>query len=46
VEANLLSEAMGWPREPDRAERVAAGLVADGLAEQVGEQYTLPTGGS
>lgn len=46
VEANLLSEAMGWPREPDRAERVAAGLVADGLAERVGEQYTLPTGGS
>jgi hypothetical protein len=24
--------AMGWPDDPDRARRVAAGLVADGLA--------------
>jgi A/G-specific adenine glycosylase len=27
-----LAEAAGWPDDPDRAQRVASGLVADGLA--------------
>ena len=32
LDAPVLAEVMGWPDEPDRAERVAASLVADGLA--------------
>lgn len=32
VSSAALAEAMGWPDDPDRAGRVAAGVVADGLA--------------
>jgi len=38
-----LAEAAGWPDDPDRAARVAAGLVSDGLAVQVGHVLHLPT---
>lgn len=37
-----LAAAAGWPAEPDRADRVAAGLVGDGLAVVVGEVLRLP----
>lgn len=37
-----LPEVMGWPDDPDRAERVAAGLVSDGLAHLDGGAYRLP----
>ena len=33
---------MGWPGEPERAARVAATLVADGLATRTGTEYRLP----
>lgn len=38
-----LAEAAGWPADPDRARRVAAGLVADGLAVTDGGGLRLPT---
>jgi A/G-specific adenine glycosylase len=34
--------ASGWPDDPERAERVAATLVADGLAVRVGDELRLP----
>jgi len=37
-----LAEAAGWPDDPDRAARVAAGLVADGLAVMVEQAFHLP----
>lgn len=38
-----LAPAMGWPDDPDRAGRVAATLVADGLAERLPDgSLTLP----
>lgn len=37
-----LAAAMGWPDDPDRAERVAATLVADGLAIRDDAGYRLP----
>lgn len=42
VEIDRLADATGWPDEPDRARRVADGLVADGLAEYVDGQMALP----
>jgi len=39
---NGLAEVTGWPDDPERASRVAAGLVADGLAVQRGGQLALP----
>ncbi|MGV3759747.1 MAG: A/G-specific adenine glycosylase [Actinomycetota bacterium] len=39
-----LAEAMGWPEDPGRAASVAARVVADGLAEAVGELIRLPGG--
>jgi A/G-specific adenine glycosylase len=43
VRAADLAAAMGWPDEPDRAKRVAATLVADGLARRLGDGgYALP----
>ena len=36
-----LAEAMGWPTEPDRAERVASSLVTDELARIDGEVLVL-----
>jgi A/G-specific adenine glycosylase len=37
-----VAEAAGWPHDPDRAARVAAGLVADGLAVVAGDALRLP----
>jgi A/G-specific adenine glycosylase len=39
-----LATVMGWPDDPVRAERVAAGVVADGLAVAVsdGDALRLP----
>ncbi|HEX2118051.1 MAG TPA: hypothetical protein VHF91_02615, partial [Acidimicrobiales bacterium] len=34
--------AAGWPDDAERAQRVAAGLVADGLAVVAGEVLALP----
>jgi A/G-specific adenine glycosylase len=42
VAGAALAEVMGWPDEPSRAARVAAGLVADGLAAVGPEGYSLP----
>jgi len=42
VVAADLATATGWPGDPDRAARVAAGLVADGLAVLDGDRYRLP----
>jgi A/G-specific adenine glycosylase len=37
-----LAVAAGWPGDPDRAERVADSLVADGLAAWRGDELHLP----
>ncbi len=37
-----LAAVMGWPDDPDRAERVTAGVIADGLAERAGRRLRLP----
>lgn len=37
-----LAATMGWPDDPDRAQRVAARVVADGLAVHEGGTYRLP----
>jgi A/G-specific adenine glycosylase len=37
-----LAAVMGWPGDSERAERVAATLVADGLAEHDGDAFRLP----
>jgi A/G-specific adenine glycosylase len=37
-----LAAAAGWPDQPERAARVAAGLVADGLAAVVDGALVLP----
>ncbi len=42
VPVEAVAGACGWPDDPDRAERVAAALVADGLAVRTGETLTLP----
>lgn len=42
VTTAALPASCGWPDEPDRAQRVAAGLVADGLAVAGGGQLRLP----
>ncbi|HVC26484.1 MAG TPA: A/G-specific adenine glycosylase [Acidimicrobiales bacterium] len=43
VAAADLASATGWPGDPDRARRVAGGLVADGiLAHAPGGAYRLP----
>jgi A/G-specific adenine glycosylase len=42
VTAAALPAACGWPDDPDRAQRVAAGLVADRLAVAGGGQLRLP----
>ena len=38
-----LAGIMGWPGDPDRATRVAATLVRDGLAVHADGRWTLPT---
>jgi A/G-specific adenine glycosylase len=42
LEVARLADAAGWPDDPDRAVRVANGLVGDGLAEYVDGQLALP----
>lgn len=42
VTPGQLASCMGWPEHPGRAARVAATLVADGLAVLEGEAYRLP----
>lgn len=42
VPADRLAAAMGWPDDPARAPRVAATVVADGLAVLDGDHYRLP----
>ena len=37
-----LAAAMGWPDDDQRARRVAATLVADGLVEHADDTFTLP----
>jgi len=37
-----VARATGWPDDPERARRVAATLVDDGLAVRVGDQLRLP----
>jgi A/G-specific adenine glycosylase len=41
VPVSTVAEVMGWPDDPARARRVAAGVVADGLAVVVDGQYSL-----
>ena len=41
VPAADLARAAGWPDDPDRARRIAEGLVADGLAGWVGQDLAL-----
>jgi A/G-specific adenine glycosylase len=38
-----LAQVMGWPDDAERAARVAATLVRDGLAMRVGDAYALPS---
>ncbi|MEP6661459.1 MAG: A/G-specific adenine glycosylase [Acidimicrobiales bacterium] len=42
VTADDLSAVMGWPADPERATRVAATLVDDGLVRVVDRTYQLP----
>jgi A/G-specific adenine glycosylase len=42
VELDRLADVTGWSDDPDRARRVADGLVGDGLAEYVDGQLALP----
>lgn len=42
VEVTRVADVAGWPDDPDRARRVADGLVGDGLAEYVDGQLALP----
>jgi A/G-specific adenine glycosylase len=42
VELDRLPDVIGWPDDPDRARRVADGLVVDGLAERSDGQLVLP----
>ena len=42
VAAAEVPAAAGWPDDHGRAARVAAGLVADGLAVLDGDRYRLP----
>jgi A/G-specific adenine glycosylase len=44
VPARALAAAAGWPDDPERAGRIADGLVADGLARWRGDLLVLPTG--
>ena len=42
VEMTRVPDAAGWPEDPERAQRVADGLVSDGLAEYVDGMLSLP----
>jgi hypothetical protein len=41
VRRSALPEVMGWPGDTARAERVAAGIVADGIAVLNDDSYVL-----
>jgi A/G-specific adenine glycosylase len=41
VSADRLATVMGWPDNPDRASRVAATLLADGLVRRDNDQFCL-----
>ncbi len=42
VEMSRVPDAVGWPEDPERARRVADGLVGEGLAEYVDGMLSLP----
>ncbi len=42
VELSRVADVIGWSDDPDRAKRVADGLVVDGLAEYADGQLSLP----
>jgi A/G-specific adenine glycosylase len=42
VPVAAVAATMGWPDDPARADRVAVGMVADGLAVRDGEVLRLP----
>jgi len=42
VTTDQLPPVMGWPTDSERADRVAATLIADGLAQRVGDRWELP----
>jgi A/G-specific adenine glycosylase len=42
LEVERVPDVAGWPDDPDRARRIADGLVGDGLAEYVDGQLALP----
>ncbi len=46
VAEHELADVCGWPDDADRAQRVAARLVADGLARRDGATYVLPGSGA
>ncbi len=41
ADGTSLADAMGWPGDLERARRVAAGVVADGLAHRLGATFVL-----
>lgn len=42
IDVTRVPDVTGWPGDPDRARRVADGLVSDGLAEYVDGSLVLP----
>ncbi|MBW3621072.1 MAG: A/G-specific adenine glycosylase [Actinobacteria bacterium] len=42
IDVTRVADVTGWPGDPDRARRVADGLVSDGLAEYVDGTLALP----
>jgi A/G-specific adenine glycosylase len=42
VALGAVPAACGWPDDPDRAHRIAASLLADGLAVRVDGELRLP----
>ena len=42
VDRNHLAQVMGWVDDPERAHRVAATVVADGLAQETSSGFVLP----
>ncbi len=42
VHQSQLGDAMGWPDDQARADRVVAGMVDDGLVERIGTSHRLP----
>ena len=42
IKKSELAEIMGWPLDPQRAERVASTVISDGLATSEGDVLSLP----